>query len=386
MSRMNPIQNAPIPGVEQSTTTQSVHDDELVAPQPPVTHPSGETAPPMETIGTLASLEAGFDAAMSSGDPSTMMAAIASHMRRNADTMMSGEQSANSVAQGVQLQKQIEAYHKAAQDQASAATWGLVAKIGAYVAAAVSVAVGVCGAMFSGGVSLLGGIALALVCVSAAASTAMMVARDTHAFGDQPPPRWMGIAVACIALVGTVCSFGANASGLVAAVGTGISVAAQTATIVTDVGVATHAWSEPPAWLRYTLAGASLAGAGVSAASAIGGASSGVSALATAARDTSQATVNAVNAVAQGARAAAQLTEAAGTAGSAIWTFEADDATAEAKSHKRAGEHLHDVGDDILDAMRHVQSTFQHAIERAAEMARDQNSRRTAITSNFARA
>ncbi len=360
------------------------------APMPAVDLPDGETASPLETIGALRTLETAFDSALSSGDPTTMMAALALRVRQQSNGAMSAEASATGTARGAHVQAQMAAYHQAEQSQADAAKWGLVARIGAYIAAAVSVAVGIIGSVFSGGTSLAGGIALAVLCVSATASVGLMAAQDLHAWGNEPPPRWLSIGVAILALVGTVCSGGAGAGGFVAAVGSGLSMTAQTVSIVTDIGVEAHAFQEPPSWFRLTLAACSVAGStasGLASAASAGSAATGAASAANAvARGASDATVAAVRATSSVAQSLTLAAKALGQAGSAINTFMADAATQQADSHKRSVSRLHDQAGDIIEALRHVNAVYRRSIERASEAARDENNHRGAIVRNFARA
>ncbi|MEI8255386.1 MAG: hypothetical protein WCJ30_06895 [Deltaproteobacteria bacterium] len=360
------------------------------APMPPVDLPGGDTATPLETIDALRGLEAEFSSALSSGDPTTMMAALAMRVRKQSTGAMTAEAAATGTARTVHLAAQMEAYHKAERSQADAATWGLVAKVGGYIAAAVSVAVGIVASVVSGGTSLAGGIALAVLCVSATASVSLMAATDLHAFGNEPPPKWLTISVAVLALVGAVCSGGAGAGGVVGAIGSGLSVTAQTVSVVTDIGVETHAFPEPPAWFRLTLAGCSLAGAaatGLGSMTSAGNAASSVATSASAAvRSASEAAVATVGAVSRGAQALTLVTRAAAQVGSAVCTFMADGETARAQSHGRSITRLHDEAGDVVDALRHVNAVYRRSIERSSEAARDENNHRDAIVRNFARA
>lgn len=360
------------------------------APVPDIELPDGDTASPLATIAALRTMEAGFESALSSGDPATMMAALAMHVRQQSHGAMAAEASATGAARGAQVAAQMAAYQKAEKSQADAATWGLVARIGAYIAAAVSVAVGVIGSVFSGGTSLAAGIGLAVLCISATASVALMAAQDLHAWGNNPPPRWLSIGVAILALVGTVCSGGAGAGGLVGAVGSAVSITAQTVSIATDIGVEAHAFPEPPSWFRMTLAGCSVAGAVTSAAGSIAGAGDTASAATTAAnaaaRGARDATEAAVGAMAQTASALTLAARAAGQLGSAYNTYMADESTQQAESHKRAVSRLHDESGDILEALRHVTAVYRRAIEHASDASRDENNHRNAIIGNFARA
>lgn len=355
------------------------------APQPDLTGPDPvHTASPLETIGALRALENTFADAFASGDPATLMAALAAKMRRATNEGDNAGVSANQAARAVHVERQAAAYKKAQAAQKDAATWGVLAKVGAYVAAAVSVAVGVCGAMYTGGVSLAGGIALAVLCVSAAATTALMMSQDLHAWGSGQPPKWLSIGVAVLAVVAAVCSGGSGAAGALgafAAVGNGVSLAAQTVNIAMDVAVETRAMREPPRELRMTLGIATAAGGLLNAAGGIGSSSA-----ATGAANAAGSARSAADAAASAGQAVASATEAVGETGSAVTGYQAEMHTADAHRERRTMQQIDERTDDLIEALREAGQSMRRAQQRASETMASESRARSSVTSNLGRA
>jgi hypothetical protein len=354
------------------------------APQPTLAPPAaGATASPMVTISSLQSLESTFAAAMASGDPALLMNAIATRIRRSNDSANEAGITANETLRAERAERQMAAFHKAAEEARSAETWGIVAKVGAYVAAAVSVAVGVCGSVFSGGTSLAAGIGLAVLCVSAAATVTFMMAQDLHAFGDQGPPKWLGWAVTALALVAAVCSGGAGvggALGAIAGAGSCLSVTAQTASLVVDAAVNANVMQEPPPWIRTTLRFSQLGGGLAMGVGGFGGSSS------EATKGIVDGARSAMNAAASAGRAVAEATEAVGMAGGSVANYRADEARIESRRIQRQMARIDEQTDDLIEGLRQAGATLHRAQQRASEVLTAETRTRATITRNFGRA
>src|SRR5439155_1513134 len=124
--------------------------------------------------------------ALASGDPSLVMSGMATRLRQATINSADSGMRSNHLGEQQHLEAQTAAYNRAAEAQKSASNWATVAKVGAYVAAGLAIVVGVAGAVYSGGTSTLGGIALACVIVSSAATIGVMAAQDLGAFGGGP--------------------------------------------------------------------------------------------------------------------------------------------------------------------------------------------------------
>jgi len=350
-------------------------------PQPAL-EPSNSAAPPLRTVQAMMDLDGALADALASGDPASLMAMVASRIQRNQNDSAQSELKANHLAKNLHAAERMRAYHEAEKAEQGAKTWGLVARIGAYVAAALAVVVGVATAVFTGGTSLLGGIALAAVCISSAASITVMALQDTRVLSEAPP-RWVGITIALIALVGSVCSLGANSASTVAVVGNCVSAAAQAADVTADVAVEVFHVKEPPPAFRYVTAGLSLAGAGAAAAGSIGQGAQGAAA---AVNRTAAATARGVQAGAQAARGVALGTQAVGTAGHAVAQYSAETAQTDARSQSKQIDQIDERSHDVLDGMRSVQRSYARMLEQASETAAAIDSARRGMIRNMSRA
>lgn len=391
MSEMNVGATSGPSAVSSDASPMRGMADTLHLPPLQLARPSGPVATPLQTIDALRSVQGAFADALASGDPEVMMAAVASVLRRSQMDVAEGDARMAETARDVQMRAQMAAFAKAQEAQRTAGIWSTLARIGMYIAAAASAVVGAAGACFSGGVSAVGGIALTAALIASAATITTMALQDAHVFQGEPP-RWLSIAIAVTALIGSVCSLGASSASAIVLVGGAVSATAQGMQIAADVGVEAGWWKEPPPEFRYVCAGVSLAGAATAAVGALAG--GGTSAVARAGQDAARAgtrsvdssmraTASAFRAGAHVAQGVGQLAEGVGGIGASVSHHDADNARIDAARARAAVRHLNDVMDDLIEAMRQVMQSFQRNVQRASDVGQGVAATRSLMLSNL---
>jgi len=347
------------------------------APAAPLPPPSANAAGAAETIRTLSGVGSAIDAALASGDPDVMMAAIGSRINRDALESSRTDASIQQTRRHAETQQQLDAYKRAQEAEQSGALWSTIAKIGTYVGAALSVAVGVCGAAFTGGTSLLGGIALCAVCISAAATTTLEIAQDVHAI-PTPPPEGFSIGVGIISLVGSVVSWPSAATSALSLVGSSLSIASQVANLGSEVLMDAHAIPDPPPWVHFLIAGVGMAGAAASAGASMAS-SEGVS-------DAISQAAGVVRTVGQIGLGVARIAQGIGAVGTAVTTHDADEARVDALSHQAAAQRASMRFEDVVSEMQEILGRGRREVEHASESMGNRGRAQLAMIGNLGRA
>lgn len=346
-----------------------------VAPDAPLPPPSANAASEAEVRAQLEALAARY--AQSNGfdpqNPELFMVALANMVQSSSESTNRTQLEATAAQREAHVRLQTEAAAKAEAAQKDAGFWSTFAKIAGYVGTALGAIALVAGAIATGGALA---IAAAAVGVAAAATTLTAKALTDTGVIDATSSKALGIAATVLGIVSAAMSLGVGAGGLLATVGSVTSIASQSGQLTCDILELTGI--QVPDWVKYTLMGASLVGAGMNAASAFSrGASQGAQIVNTAARTAQN--------VARISAGAAQVAQGVGTGGAAVYTHTADQ---ERVTSKREGGHIARLSretSEITEQLRDVYEQTQRMNDRSMEMMSARNTARMAMNRNMLR-
>ncbi len=193
---------------------------EAEPPMPTLSLPDGPAAPPLRVLAELSSLGREFSEAFESGDPMLVLQAAASRIRTaRSQTAQATAQGASATARQ-ELHEQLAALERAIESSKTAGIFDVFVKIGQAIATVAGIVASVAGAAFSGGLSVVGGIACAAALVAGAGSGLMQIMEVAGANIDPGISLAITAALAAISLGAGVAQAGSVAArGAQAAVG-----------------------------------------------------------------------------------------------------------------------------------------------------------------------
>jgi hypothetical protein len=313
-------------------------------------------------------------------DPETTLMALANLLERADARAHRAQIDGQRVEREANVHKQLDAIQRAAASASSAAFWGTLAKIAAYVGAAAGVIASVASCVVTGPVGIAGAAAIVGVVASAGGLLAQGIGDVATLAGGAGAGATAqgGVAVGASVLGLVAATLGAIANPFNA-----LSLAGSIASLASQAGSATCAALSlagvrvEPAWLPIALGGLSLAGGAVHAGASLGGgralaASAGVGAR-SAAAVTSGADrgARALGTVATVTRGASRAVEGLSSGGAASSLHAADLARADAR---RAGASLRrgaETVERLVEELRELVASHQRQRGRALEMGRD---------------
>jgi hypothetical protein len=322
-------------------------------------------------------------------DPETAIMAVASMLEScGVESNRTQADGARSVRQ-THLQKQAEAAKKAAENEKTAAFWGMFAKIASYVAAAVGAVVAIASCVVTGP----GGVAGAAAIIAAVASGVGLIGQGTADVLREVVSNNPGLAsgvgggfAIAASVLGVIASALSLASNPLNALNVGLNIGGIVGQVVGGVQQSLQlAQVELPPWLSMTMLALGAAGAGLGAAG-----------VASAARAAGGATRAAVDAGGQAARTAvtvgrvtqgaAQVTAGASEVVSAGHSYGASNDRIEARTHGQGARRAMEVISELVDDLRELAQSISRQRGRALDIGQQRSESNSSLVRNMVRA
>lgn len=314
------------------------------------------------------------------GDPESALMALSNLVERSGMQVNREQVNGQQQLRQAHLAKQAEAAKKAAEDQKTAATWGLFAKIASYIGAVVGVVAGVAVAAVTGGAGLVG-VAAIIGAVAGGVGLATQVTGDVAnelLRNDPTAARTLngvfqitsavlGLASAVIGIIANplnVLKVVSNSVAIAGNVGAGFMQALQMGRV------------EVPGWLGPMFSALAVAGA------AAGGGSNSTSTLSAAAQRTANV-LRTTSGIVQGTSTA---TAGVGGIVSASLTHSADSSRIEARQQGQAARRALEALEELSEQLRDLAESLTRERGRTLEMATDRSQASSNVVRNFVRA
>lgn len=367
------------------------------APMPSLGAPRGAVAPMAEVRRVMSKVGLAAQEAFLADDPAALVRFLTMRARETQESANESAAMSNSTASKAELAERKNALDKAAEAQRSASTWGLLGKIAAYIAIAASAIAGVCGAVFTGGTSIAGAVALAFLLAGTVGSLTTMALQDSGAISPSQA-KWGAVASAIMMAISACCSFGASLGGAalrIAATAINMVTSSAAAAMQTIEAAGVHIPAElKGVCMGITIAGAltsaglslgSLGRAASAAASAAGGALGAGAAAGTQGSDALRAFTRVLGLVTRAVEAGVQVTGGVGSVGQAVETDRAERAHLDGEKHKHASERLQDQLEQLVDALRDIDARYQRANRAMTAAIGAESTARRALVGNLQR-
>lgn len=318
-------------------------------------------------------------------DPETAIMAVASLLENSGiECNRAQSDGARSIRQA-HVQAQAEAAKKAAENEKTAAFWGLIGKIAAYTAAAVGVAVSLVSCVVTGPTGVAGAVGIIAATAACLSLIGTAVGDITKAAAANDPEfaknmgGWFSIAVSALSMTAAILGVVANPANIASVLSNVGGMIGQSAEVTQQALRLSN--TEIPAWASGILIGLSAAGSAAGAA--------GVSQVASAAANTagraSEAvrTMTTVSRVVQGT---AQITAGASDAASAVHGFMATNDRIEARVHGQGARKAMEVLAELADELRELASSVSRQRGRALDLGQERTQTNSNLIRNMVRA
>lgn len=313
-------------------------------------------------------------------EPETALMALSNLVERAGMSVNREQVNGQQQLRQAHLAKQAEAAKKAAEDQKTAATWGLFAKIASYVGAIAGVVAGVAVACVTGGAGLVG-VAAILGAITSSVGLAGQVTGDAaHELLRNDPTAAsalngaLQIGTAVLGLAAAIVGIAANPLNALRVVGNSVAIAGQVGAGFTQS--LQLARVEVPGWLGAVFSSMAIVGAGLA------GGSNSASNLSVAAQRAANV-LKTTSGIVQGSS-----TVTSGVSGivSAGLTHSADMQRIEARQQGQAARRALEALEELSEQLRDLAESLTRERGRTLEMATDRSQTSASIARNFVRA